>query len=120
MAAPLRLLREAALMSRGRGWLVILVIGGGTLAAWAVSRKTTPPEVDFVKVTRETVVSTLGTNGRVEPSEWVAARAERSGIVTQILVARGQQVKKGESIVELDTRVANAEFARAQAAIQEA
>lgn len=107
-------------MSRGRGWLVILVVGGGSLAAWIVSRKTTPPEADFVKVTRETIVSTLGTNGRVEPLEWMSARAERSGMVARVLVSRGQRVKKDDLLVELDTRVATAELSKAQAAIQEA
>jgi HlyD family secretion protein len=107
-------------MSRGRGWLVILVVGGGSLAAWIVSRKTTPPEADFVKVTRETIVSTLGTNGRVEPLEWMSARAERSGMIARVLVSRGQLVQKDDLLVELDTRVATAELSKAQAAIQEA
>jgi HlyD family secretion protein len=107
-------------MSRGRGWLVILVVGGGSLAAWIVSRKTTPPEADFVKVTRETIVSTLGTNGRVEPLEWMSARAERPGMIARVLVSRGQLVKKDDLLVELDTRVATAELSKAQAAIQEA
>jgi len=107
-------------MSRGRGWLVILVVGGGTLAVWAVSRRATPPAVDFVKVSRETIVSTLGTNGRVEPLEWMSARAERSGVVARVLVSRGQLVKKNDPLVELDTRVATAELSKAQAAIQEA
>src|SRR5579864_4584985 len=120
MAASFRLLREASRMSRGRGWLVILVVGGGSLAAWIVSRKTTPPEADFVKVTRETIVSTLGTNGRVEPLEWMSARAERSGVIARVLVSRGQRVNKDDLLVELDTRVATAELSKAQAAIQEA
>jgi len=107
-------------MSRGRGWLVILVVGGGTLAVWAVSRRAMPPAVDFVKVSRETIVSTLGTNGRVEPLEWMSARAERSGVVARVLVSRGQLVKKNDPLVELDTRVATAELSKAQAAIQEA
>ena len=107
-------------MSRGRGWLVILVVGGGSLAVWTVSRKTTPPEVDFVKVTRETIVSTLGTNGRVEPLEWMSARAERSGVIARVLVSRAQRVKKDDLLVELDTRVATAELSKTQAAIQEA
>ena len=75
-----------------------------------------PAAVDFVKVTRETIVSTLGTNGRVEPIEWAPARAERSGIVSRVLVIRGQTVKINDPLVELDTRVAEAELSKAQAA----
>ncbi len=107
-------------MSRGRAWLVIVVAGAAVLIAWIVSRKTMPAEVDFVKVTRETIASTLSTNGRVEPLDWAPARAERSGIVTRVLVSRGQHVNKDEPLVELDTRVATAELSKAQAAIQEA
>ena len=107
-------------MSRTRSWLAILLAGAAIAAVWIVSRKTMPLEVDFVKITRETIVSTLATNGRVEPLEWMPARAERSGVVTRVLVSRGQYVKKAEPLVELDTRVAAAELSKAQAAIQEA
>jgi HlyD family secretion protein len=112
-------LREVA-VSRGRSWVAILVVGVAAIVAWVAFKKTTPPEVDFVKMTRETIVSALPTNGRVEPIEWLPVRAERTGVVTKVLVSRGQQVTKNEPLVELDTRVATAEVSRAQAAIQEA
>lgn len=107
-------------MSRGRSWLAILVIGASAITAWVAFKKTTPPEADFVKVTRETMVSTLPTNGKVEPIEWMPVRAERAGVVTKVLVNRGQSVRQGEALVELDTRIATAEVSRAQAAIREA
>ena len=80
----------------------------------------TPPEVNFVKVARETIVSSLGTNGKVEPIDWLPARAERAGTITRVLVARGHEVRKDAPLVELDTRVASAELGKAQAAIEEA
>ena len=107
-------------MSRGRSWVVILVLGACAITAWVAFKKTTPPEVDFAKVTRETMVSTLPTNGKVEPIEWLPVRAERTGVVTKVLVSRGQQVSKDEPLIELDTRVASAEVSKAQAAIKEA
>ena len=107
-------------MSRARSWLTIVLIAATAVAVWILSRKTRPPEVDFVKVTRETIVSSLGTNGKVEPIEWLAARAERAGTITRVLVARGREVRKNAPLVELDTRVANAELGKARAAIQEA
>ncbi|HTA71042.1 MAG TPA: efflux RND transporter periplasmic adaptor subunit, partial [Bryobacteraceae bacterium] len=108
------------LVSRGRSWVVILVLGASAITAWVAFKKTTPPEVDFAKVTRETMVSTLPTNGKVEPIEWLPVRAERTGVVTKVLVSRGQQVSKDEPLIELDTRVASAEVSKAQAAIKEA
>lgn len=107
-------------MSRGRTWLAILLIGAAAVAVWFVSRKAAPPEVDFTKVTRETIVSALPTNGKVEPIEWMPVRAERTGVVTKVLVSRGQAVRKGDPLLELDTKVATAELSRAQAAINEA
>lgn len=107
-------------MSRRRSWVVILVLGACAITAWVAFKKTMPPEVDFTKVTRETMVSTLPTNGKVEPIEWLPVRAERTGVVTKVLVGRGQQVSQNEPLIELDTRVANAEVSKAQAAIKEA
>src|SRR5450432_1776267 len=99
---------------------MIVLMAGTAAAVWILSRRTAPPEVDFVKVARETIVSSLGTNGKVEPIEWLPARAERAGAVTRVLVARGQQVRKDAPLVELDTRIAAAEVGKAQAAIKEA
>ncbi len=107
-------------MSRSRSWLAILLVGAAVIVTWVATKRAAPPEVDFVKISRETLVSTLSTNGKVEPIEWMPVRAERSGVVTRVLVTRGQQVAKGEPLVELDTRVAGADLAKAQAAIQEA
>ena len=107
-------------MSRARSWLTIVLIVATAVVVWVFSRRTRPPEVNFVKVTRETIVSSLGTNGKVEPIEWLPARAERAGTITRVLVTRGREVRKGAPLVELDTRVANAELGKAQGAIQEA
>ncbi len=107
-------------MSRARGWLTIVLVVPAAIAIWILSRRTAPAEVNFVKVARETIVSSLGTNGKVEPIEWLPARAERAGTITRVLVTRGQQVKKDAPLVELDTRVAAAELGRAQATIHEA
>jgi HlyD family secretion protein len=100
--------------------VAILVVGVAAIVVWVAFKKTTPPEVDFIKVTRETMISALPTNGKVDPIEWLPVRAERTGVLTKVLVSRGQQVTKGESLIELDTRVATAEVSKAQAAIQEA
>ncbi len=107
-------------MSRSRSWLAILLVGAAVIVIWVATKKAAPPEVEFVKVTRETLISSLSTNGKVEPIEWMPVRSERSGVITRVLVSRGQHVTKGQPLVELDTRVAGADLAKAQAAIQEA
>jgi HlyD family secretion protein len=105
---------------RSRSWLAILLVGAAVIVAWVATKKAAPPEVSFVKVTRETLVSSLSTNGKVEPIDWMPVRSERSGVITRVFVSRGQQVTKNQPLVELDTRVANADLSKAEAAIQEA
>lgn len=107
-------------MSRSRGWLAIPLVAAAVIIIWAATKRAGPPEVAFVKVARETLVSSLNTNGKVEPIEWMPVRSERSGVVTEVLVSRGQYVSKDQPLVALDTRVAQADLSKAQAAIQEA
>ncbi len=107
-------------MSRSRSWLAILLVGATVIVVWVATKRAAPQEVEFVKVTRETLVSSLSTNGKVEPIEWMPVRSERAGLITRVLVSRGQPVAKDQPLVELDTRVASADLSKAQAAIQEA
>ncbi len=107
-------------MTRGRGVLLVVILAGAGTTTWIFSKRAAPPQVEFTKVTRETITSMLSTNGRAEPIEWMPARAQRSGVIARVLITKGQQVKKGQPLVELDARVANAELARAEAAIQQA
>ncbi len=104
-------------MSRLRIALIIVAVPVIALAWWIHRRNTSPPEIPFAKVKRETLVSTLATNGKVEPAEWVSVRAERPGVISRVLVEKGQQVAKGALLVELDTRDARAEVASAEAAV---
>lgn len=107
-------------MRRSRIWLAILLLGGAGIVAWVAMRKSSPPEVVFTKVKRETLINSLNTNGKVEPIEWMPVRSERMGVITRTLVTKGQYVRKGDPLLELDTRVASADLSKAQAAIQEA
>ncbi len=96
--------------------IVAVAVVGGAIA-WLTAWKSRPPEVPFTKVTRETIVSTLPTNGRVEPIEWGTARTDREGLVEKILVEKGRQVVRGTPLVELDARDARADLAAAQSRI---
>jgi HlyD family secretion protein len=107
-------------VKRSRIWLAILLLGAGVIVAWVAVKKAAPPQVSFTKATRETLVSSLNTNGKVEPIEWMPVRSERAGVITRTRVSKGQFVRKGDPLVELDTRVASADLSKAQAAIQEA
>ena len=97
--------------------LLLALVGAGALVWSLVSWRNLPPEVPFVKVARATINSSVPTNGKVEPIEWAAAHAERSGPVQKILIQRGQQVAKDAPLVELDSTEARAELTTAQARI---
>ncbi len=100
--------------------LIFCIIILGMLVTWGVSRKATPPQVPVAKAARERIVSTISTNGKVEPIVWGTARAERPGVVQKIYVHRGQEVRAGESLVTLDTRQLSADLAGATAKVQQA
>ena len=107
-------------MRRRTAVLIAGVICLAVVVVWGVSRKATPPEAPFARVTRETIVSSISTNGKVEPIEWAAARAGRSGIVQKIFVHRGQTVREDEPLVALDSAQMEASVAEAQARVREA
>jgi len=105
---------------RGRtGVLILGVVCIAGIIAWGVSRKAAPPEVPFARTSRETIVSSIQTNGKVEPIEWATARAERAGVVEKILVHRGQMVGEGQALVSLDTTQVAANLADAEARLKE-
>jgi HlyD family secretion protein len=90
------------------------------LIAWLLVRRSGPPEVPFTKVKREMIESTLTTNGKVEPVEWAAARAESAGTVAKVDVQRGAQVARGQLLVELDVSQAREQLASAEARVAQA
>ncbi|MBV8551378.1 MAG: efflux RND transporter periplasmic adaptor subunit [Acidobacteriaceae bacterium] len=99
-------------------WLSILPVA--LLLWWGLDRGDSAPEIHFSAVHRTTIESTVLTNGKIEPEQWAAARAETAGIVQGIAVQRGQAVAAGQALVRLNTTGAQAELARALAREQEA
>jgi HlyD family secretion protein len=104
-----------------RLWLSLLGAFALVALLWQlVAWRNQPLEVPFAKATRETIVSSVATNGKVEPVEWAIARAERPGAVTKILIRRSQRVAKDEVLVELDATEAQTDLATANARITQA
>jgi HlyD family secretion protein len=99
-------------------WLVPLL--AATVIVLGLARRSTPPRVAFVKVARETLVSSLPTNGKAEPFEWQAVRAETAGVVTQVRIADGQTVARGAVLAEMADPALNAEIRASEAKVAEA
>lgn len=97
--------------------LSLVLVCGAVVLIWGFTRKSSPPEIPFTKVTRGTVVSALSTNGKVEPIQWASARAERQGVVEKVFVQKGQYIQEGQELIELDMSSASSQLATAESEI---
>ncbi len=100
-------------------WLALLLLAAAAVG-WGILRKQAPPKVNFTQVKRTTLTSTLPTNGKVEPFEWQAIRAERAGIVSTVAVRDGQVVRKDEVIVTISDPSLQADIQGTEARVAEA
>jgi HlyD family secretion protein len=100
-------------------WMVLVAIAA-TGVWYAVTLRNQPPELAFAHVVRESITSSVPTNGKVEPLEWAEARTERAGPVEKILVQRGALVEQGAALIELDSSEPRAALASAQARVTQA
>lgn len=80
----------------------------------------TPLKVRAVTVTRGPIRSLVSTNGKVEPVQNFEAHAPVATTVKRILVREGDQVHKGQLLLELDDAGIRSQAARAQAQIKSA
>jgi HlyD family secretion protein len=100
--------------------LLALLAGVAAVIVWGVLRRSDPPKVSFARVKRQTLVSALPTNGKVEPSVWQAVRAETGGIVSRAPVEDGQTVAAGAVLAVIADPALQAEIDAAQAKLNEA
>jgi HlyD family secretion protein len=100
-------------------WLV-LALPVLLILWWGLDHRQSSVTVHFAAVKPIRIESTVSTNGKVDPAEWAAARAETAGVVQSILTQRGATVRAGETLITLDTTAAQAELVAAQARLQEA
>ena len=93
--------------------LAALAYGGWSLMKW----RNRPPEVEFIKIGKKRIVESLTTNGKIEPVDWSAARAEMAGPVERVFVQKGQAVAAGAPLVELDAKEIRAALDSAEARV---
>lgn len=101
-------------------WLLLLPLVAAAVIAWGIVRKNAPLQVNFARVRRQTLVSTLPTNGKVEPIEWQAVRSVAAGLVSRVPVQEGQSVARGAILAELTDPGLQADVDAAQAKVDEA
>ena len=103
-----------------RKLLPVLLLAAAGIILWGVLRKREPPKVSFAHVTRQTLISTLATNGKVEPSQWQPVRAETGGIVNRVAVEDGQTVAKNAVLCWISDPSLQADIDAAEAKLAEA
>jgi HlyD family secretion protein len=71
------------------------------------------PKISAVTPVRENLFSSISSNGKVEPISPYVVRAELDTFVEKVYASEGQQVKKGQLLLELDVKDAAARLAEA-------
>ena len=100
--------------------LLVLLLVVVAAIGWGVFRRNTPPSVTFAHVKRETLVSTLPTNGKAEPFEWQAVHAQAEGLVNHVDVVEGQPVAKDAVLAVIADPSKQSDIDGAQAKVAEA
>ena len=104
-----------------RRYIVMLVLVPlAALGFWAYTKKNEPPEAPFAKVRRETLVSNLITNGKVEPLRFALVRVDMAGSVAELLVKDGQSIAQGAELIRLKVPDLDAQLAAAQSRLEQA
>src|SRR5258708_11542835 len=100
-------------------WVVVLAI---IILAFVIARSSTRElvEIHAAAVTRQSLVSSIPTNGKVEPIGEFQAYAPAAGIVTKVYVDVLQKVKAGDLLLKMDDSDAVAKLAAANATLRSA
>jgi HlyD family secretion protein len=98
-----------------------IVLGAAAVGVFAI-RSFTKDVVDVrtSPVTHQNLISTISTNGRVEPIDFFQAHAPGPGVVKKIYVSVGQRVKAGDLLVKMDDSDTVARVASARSSLSTA
>ena len=84
------------------------------------------PNVEVILVDRDTILSTINATGRIDPKAEVLVNFETNGVVSEVLVERGQRVRAGTPLARLGTddlelavQRAQSELARSEAQLEQ-
>jgi HlyD family secretion protein len=87
------------------------------LALWLAFRRT-QVQVRTAKAYRETITSSIATNGKIEPIDNFEAHAPMSTTVKRVSILLGDWVKPSQLLIQLDDSDARAQVARAHAQLK--
>jgi HlyD family secretion protein len=107
---------------RLRNRILLILLAAGILAyvLLLLSGRQPVAKLSAVKPTRENIVSSISSNGKVEPISPSIIRAQLDTFVESVTVLEGQQVKKGQLLLQLNVKDAAALLAQARARLLKA
>ena len=105
---------------RNRILLYLLLAGVLAYVLIEFSGRKPVPKVSAVTPTRENLVSSISSNGKIEPIAPYVVGAQLDTFVEKVHAKEGQPVKKGQLLLELDVKDATAQLAEARAKLLKA
>jgi HlyD family secretion protein len=99
---------------RNRVLIFLLLAGIVAFVLVSVSGRQPVAKVSAMTPMRENIVSSISSNGKVEPISPDSIRAQLDTFVDQVHVSEGQNIKKGQLLLELNVKDAAAQLAQAR------
>ena len=99
---------------RNRTLLLLLLAGIIAFVLIRVSGRQPVAKISAVKPLRQNIVSSITSNGKVEPIAPFNIFARLDTFVEKVSVSEGQNVKKGQLLLELNVKDASAQLANAK------
>src|ERR1700731_2782968 len=99
---------------RNRILLYLLLAGVLAYALVQLSGRKPVPKISAVTPMRENLVSSISSNGKVEPIAPYVMRAQLDTFVEKVRATEGQGVKKGQVILQLDVKDVAAKLSEAK------
>jgi len=105
---------------RNRIVLYLLLAAVLAYAGIKLSERKPAPKISAVTPVRENLISSISSNGKVEPVAPYVMRAQLDTLVERVNISEGQQVKRGQLLMELDIKDAAARLAGTRAKLLQA
>lgn len=99
---------------RNRALLFLVVAGVVAFVLVRASGRQPIAKISATQPVRQNLFSTISPNGKVEPISPYIVRAQSDTFVQKVYVSEGQNVKKGQLLMELDVKNAAAQLAAAR------
>ncbi len=100
-------------------WIITVgVILAAVILVSVVSLRRSQVQVRTARAYRETITSSIATNGKIEPIDNFEAHAPMSATVKRATILPGEWVKANQLLLQLDDSDARAQVARAQAQVK--